>query len=239
MTPANPPRAIAIVQARMGSTRFPGKSMAEIEGRPILWYLFRQLAHCRTLDAAILATTTRDEDTPLATYAESEGWPVFRGDSADVLDRYVQCARDQGAGPETGIVRLTGDDILTDPGIVDAVVLLYLSFAGRIAFVSTDRGDRLPYGAGVELASFQALVRAHGDTREPADREHVMPYIRRNSDLFPYLEITPGQDMSSMPLSIDHPADLDRNAALIRAMDDREGAPYSLRHVLRAVEDIT
>ncbi len=218
----------------MGSRRFPGKSMALLKGRPILWYLFRQVAACRLLEKRILATTDLAEDDGLAAFADGEGWQVFRGHPTDVLARYHDAATAFGAAAETNIVRLTGDDIWPDPGLVDAVVGTLESLAGHIDCVCTDRGDRLPYGAAVEAWPFRVLARAHADATDPYDREHVSPYIHKDPSRFPRLELVPSVPLKGISLSIDTPDDLARNDRLLDRLQATAEPPYRLHHILAA-----
>lgn len=227
-----------VIQARMGSSRFPGKSLAEISGKPILWYLFRQLSYCRAIDRVILATTDQPGDDILAEYAGNQGWESFRGSESDVLARYHGAMTAVGAMPDTGLVRLTGDDILTDPHLVDAVADAYRSHAGFVSLVTTDRNDRLPYGAQVELCSFTALDRAFRETNDPVDREHVFPYIRNNPGIFPAMELVSPVALPPASLSIDRPADLERNALLIGEMLRHTEPPFSLCDVLNAARSL-
>lgn len=227
------PRILAIIQARMGSSRFPGKSMAEINGRPILSYMMEQLSHCRMLDSIILAIPDLPTDDALAEFATGQGWAIFRGSEADVLDRFYQAATTYDAGPRTGIVRLTGDDILPDPYLVDAVAGLYAAFDGLYDYVCTDRAGRLPYGAGIELLSYEALGIAHREAQKPHDREHVVPFVKWNSDRFKSLELTTSVDFSdSISLSIDTPDDLARCAALIADLQQHHNPPYHIADIL-------
>ena len=230
------PKAYVVIQARMGSSRFPGKSLAEIAGKPILWYLFRQLAFCRTIDDVVLATTASPIDDPLAAYGENQNWRVFRGSEDDVLDRYYRAMMSLGASPDAAVVRLTGDDILTDPNIVDAAVSMYRSLEGYVSFVTTDRSDRLPYGAQVELCSFAALSRAHAEGQSAEEREHVFPYIRNNPDMFPASELIVPAALPQASLSIDDPADLARNEMLINEMLLTTEAPFHLHDILNAAQ---
>ena len=230
---------VVIIQARMGSSRFPGKSMAEINGRPILSYMMEQLSHCRMPDAVVLAIPEGAGDDALAAYAVEQGWALFRGDENDVLGRYYAAALAHGAGTGTGIVRLTGDDILPDPHLVDAVANLFLAFRGRYDFISTDRANRLPYGAGVDLLSFEVLRTAHEEATAPRDREHVVPFVKWNPERFPCLELTTSVDLSgSLSLSIDTPEDLARNEALITGLSEQGPPPYHLHDILRMAESL-
>lgn len=230
--------AYIIIQARMGSSRFPGKSMAKIAGKPILWHLFRQLSFCTTIQKIVLATTVSSTDDVLAAYAKHEGWSVFRGSETDVLKRYFDAAMALNSSPETAIVRLTGDDILTDPLLIDGLVSVYRAMAGRAAFVTTDQSDRLPYGAQVELCSFNALATAHKHAESLYDREHVFPYIRANPEKFPALEFVVPKGLPPALLSIDHPEDLERNKLLIKEMNMKTKPPYHMRDVLQAIESL-
>lgn len=231
-------KAYAVIQARMGSSRFPGKSLAEISGKPILWYLFRQLEFCRNLDGVILATTEASADDALADYATGQGWQVFRGSETDVLGRYYHAMLSLNPASDTAVVRLTGDDILTDPRLVDAMVDVYRSLAGFVSFVITDQSDRLPYGSQVELCNFDALSRAHRDAHSDIDREHVFPYIRSNPEMFPVSELRVPASLTMASLSIDYPADLERNELLMNQMLLNTAPPFHLNDVLIAAQEL-
>ena len=233
------PSIIAIIQARMGSSRFPGKSMAEIDGRPILSIMMEQLSHCQTLDQTVLAIPDSATDDLLAEYAMRQGWVVFRGQEKDVLDRFFQAATAENAAPETGIVRLTGDDILPDPKLIDAVANLFSAFAGTYHYISTDRAGRLPYGGAVEILSFEALSIAHREAMTDRDREHVVPFVKWNPERFRSLELTTSVDLSdSISLSIDTPEDLERARALLRALRERKPPPFHIADILAAAPTI-
>ena len=223
--------ALVIVQARMGSSRFPGKSLAEIEGRPILWYLFRQLSFCGVPILPILATTDQPLDDPLAAYAHSQGWKVFRGSEGDVLARYHDAALAFGATDKTVIVRVTGDDIFPDPHLIDAAMSLHESFRGLVDCVLTAEDGNLPYGAYVESYTFRALEKAHREAVDPADREHVSLYIKRNRDTFPRVEISVSRPLGGLPLSIDSSLGLQRAKATLSALGDH---PLLLSDVAQA-----
>lgn len=226
---------IAIIQARMGSTRFPGKSIAEIDGKPILEIMMDQLSHCGMLEKTILAIPDTQDDDRLAELAAHRNWNLFRGSEHDVLNRFYRAALRENADPETGIVRLTGDDILPDPYLVDAVAQIYLAFDGQFDYITTDRAGRLPYGAAVELMSFRALETAHREATEERDREHVVPYIKWSPDKFRSLELASSLDLSNaISVSIDTPPDLARAAKLVRLMRSRKSPPFHLSDILAA-----
>jgi spore coat polysaccharide biosynthesis protein SpsF len=234
-----PPRVLIIVQARMGSTRFPGKSMARIAGLTPVEHLVAQLAFCHEVDSIVLAVPEGPGDDVLAEHGLACGCRVFRGSEDDVLDRFFGAALANGGQSGAGIVRLTADDILPDPGLIDAVALLFKSMGGRFDYVCTDRAGRLPYGASVELISFDALSRAHREARAAREREHVVPYVKWNPNEFPSLELTSSLDLSDIvSLSIDTPNDLDRVARLVGWLDKYRSRPYRLHDVLAAAQAV-
>ncbi len=222
----------------MGSSRFPGKTLAEIDGKPTIWHLFNQLSGCQTVTNNILATTNNTADDSLAAYAEQQEWKVFRGSEDDVLGRYYKAARSFGADENTAIVRVTGDDIWPDPKVVDSLVLFYRALGGKVDVVCTERSDKFPYGTGLELFSFKALAIAYQDAKQPREREHVSPYIISNPDKFPQLQICPSQPFDGFPLSIDTKEDLECNRKLYLTLTKnlKFSAPFSLSEVLEGCQ---
>jgi spore coat polysaccharide biosynthesis protein SpsF len=232
-------KALAIVQARMGSSRLPGKSMAMLNGKPTIWHLFNQMKGCKTVLSTILATTEKTLDDPLASYAEEQGWPVYRGSEEDVLGRYHDTAVEFGANDDTPIVRLTGDDIFTDPLIINGIVNFYFSMLGQIDVVCTDdRDNQFPYGGGASLFSFRALKQAHEEATEAFDREHVSPYIYRNHVLFPSLTVSNSNRIDILQLSIDNPEDFTRAESLLKELEQTSKAPYKLSEVINAAQTL-
>lgn len=209
--------------------------MALLRGRPMLEYLYDQLAGCRHRIAPVLATTDRPQDDPLAAFAESKGWPVFRGSETDVLGRYHAAAEAFGADPETVIVRHTGDGILPDPNLFDAALDLHAAFAGQVeaVFIGGDTA-LLPYGVFVESYRFRALDRAHREATDAYDREHVSPYIKRNPELFPCINVQPSRRLDGPSLPIDYPEDRDRIETLLGLLAAQGHPPYSTGEILRA-----
>jgi spore coat polysaccharide biosynthesis protein SpsF len=220
----------------MGSSRLPGKALVEIIGRPAIWHLFQQLRNARRVQDFILATTSNPADDPLATYATGQSWRVFRGSEQDVLDRYYQAAVQAGCTGSDVIVRVTGDDILADPEIVDRVVDLMLADCGGVTHASNNRTARFPYGADVEAFTFAALEQAWREAELPREREHVTPYIRNHPEQFPYAEMTSPEDLSHIRLSIDYPEDLEFNRALFKRLYQEMQPPFHLRDVIRCIE---
>jgi spore coat polysaccharide biosynthesis protein SpsF (cytidylyltransferase family) len=214
--------------------------MEIIMGRPVLSYLKDQLDHAKLLDEVILAVPDTPGNADLSAYGVELGWKVFEGSETDVLGRFYHAAAACGAEKHWGIVRLTGDDILPDPSLIDAVANLFRSFGTQYDYIATDRAGRLPYGAGIEIFSFAALTRAYLEATESHAREHVVPYIKWNPELFRILELHSHEDLSdTISLSIDTPEDLKRNEALLRLLTQSGPPPFHICDVLAAAKALS
>jgi spore coat polysaccharide biosynthesis protein SpsF (cytidylyltransferase family) len=163
----------AIIQARMNSTRLPGKVMKPLLGQPVLYQVFMRIADSEYLEEIIIATTTDSSDDCIEEFCKKENLPVFRGSENDVLDRYYQCALHCNVDT---IVRITADCPLHDATIIDAAIKEYLE--GGYDYVTNTLKYTYPDGMDVEVFSFKVLERAWKNARLVSEREHVTPYIR-------------------------------------------------------------
>lgn len=196
----------AIIQARMGSTRLPGKVLKPIIGAPMLSHVVERTRRAVKVDQVIVATTIRGQDEPIVDLCAAEGWPYFRGSENDLLDRYYRAALHFGTDV---IVRITADCPLIDPGIIDKTVAAYLESLPRPDYVSTGLPHRTyPRGLDTEVFSFAALERAWSEDADPAWREHVTPYIYRHPGLFRLGGVTNTFDHSEMRWTVDTPEDI-------------------------------
>lgn len=217
-------RAGIILQARLGSSRLPGKALATIAGQTILEHCLRRLMF-PGVAPVVLATTDRPEDQALVDVAERLGAAVFRGDASDVLGRFVAAA--DAFGFES-IVRATGDNPGTD---IEAPGRLLSALRAAEADYVHEQG--LPYGAAVEAVTRDALIRAAHETTQPDDREHVTIYVRRNTHLFHVLELLAPAPLRrpGVRLTVDTAEDLAR----VRAIFERAGSDMpSLRQLIEA-----
>ena len=199
---------VAIIQARMGSSRLPGKVLREIEGQPMLSRVVIRARHAQTVGRVVVATTTEAGDDPVEAYCERMGFPVFRGDPYDVLDRYYQAARTFQA--ET-VVRLTADCPLLDPAEVDRTVRAFQ--AAQVDFAA----NRLPppwqrttpIGMDTEVVRMAALTRAWQEAKAQYAREHVMPYLYEEPGRFKTLLVDHEPDWGALRLTVDTAEDLE------------------------------
>jgi spore coat polysaccharide biosynthesis protein SpsF len=169
---AKPQKTVAIIQARMGSSRLPGKVIMKIGGRPLLVYLVERISRARTLDAIVVATTTNPRDNIIIEECERRGIPNFRGSELDVLGRYVSAAR---ACDAEIIVRVTADNPFTDPDSIDRVVDAIAPGGADYAIE-----NNLPVGTTGEALTRNALALIDSVANTPRWREHVTLYAKEN-----------------------------------------------------------
>ncbi len=170
-------KRVAIIQARMGSKRLPGKALKRVHGEPLLGHMLSRVARAETLDGIGVATTTESIDDPLVAFCEEQGVACFRGPEHDVLSRYVQAA---AAFDAEIIVRLTADCPLLDPRVIDLVVDYFA--AHDFDYVSNTQDRSFPRGMDVEVFSRSALERAAEEATDPYHREHVTAYFYDHPD---------------------------------------------------------
>ena len=185
----------------MGSTRLPGKVMQPIRGKAMIEVLIERLSRAGEVDRIVLATSTSPQNDELCARVESLGIPVYRGSETDVLDRYYQAAREQGAD---AVVRITGDCPLVDPAVVDDVIRLHHSEDND--YTSNINPPTFPDGLDVEVFRFSALAEAWENADDPIQREHVTPYLRQTSG-FKTGNHGAGADYSGNRWTVDEPED--------------------------------
>ena len=214
---------VAIVQARTGSTRLPGKVLADIEGRPMLVRVLERASRARLVDRIVVATTDRPADDDVEALCAAEGVACHRGSADDVLDRYAQAARRFGADT---VVRLTGDCPLLDPAVVDLVVAALRDSGADYA--TNTLPPTFPDGLDVEAFTRAALERAWREAELPAEREHVTPYLRGGD--FTVVNVESGDpEAGRLRLAVDDPGDLERVRDLYRRLPADGGWEEALR----------
>lgn len=222
----------AIIQARMGSTRLPGKSLADVCGKPMLERVVERVRTSSLIDDVVIATTTEKRDDVLVEFAERLRLKSFRGSEDDVLDRFYQTARHYAIRT---IVRVTPDCPLLDPRVMDRVIELYCS--GDYDYVSNTQRRRFPDGLDVEVFSFDALALVWKEAERPSDREHVTSYIRNNAARFRIASTEAPVDLSGFKWSVDGAEDL----AFVRVVYERLGqdnALFYLEDVLKLLREV-
>lgn len=194
---------LAVVQARLGSTRLPGKVLRDIGGRPALWQVMRRLEAARGVDGIVVAVPDGPEDDPLAAYVLEQGWLLHRGAGDDVLDRMYKAALP--FSPRF-VVRVTADALLLDPFLLGEVVRLAREH--DLDYVSNCLRPTYPDGLDVEVVRLDSLTRVWREAASPADREHVTAWIRSRPGRFRCGNVAQARDCSSWCWALDNPEDL-------------------------------
>jgi spore coat polysaccharide biosynthesis protein SpsF len=224
-------KVVAIVQARMGSTRLPGKVLLDLVGEPMLVRDMNRLARAETLDKVVIATTVEPADDAIVNLCEERAWSYFRGSEEDVLDRYYQAAKIYGA---EAVVRITSDCPLIEPEVVDQVVHEFLERQPDVDYASNTAPERtFPRGLDTEVMRFDALEQAWREDDNPAWREHVTPYIRRHPELFKIYGVLNDEDLSHLRWTVDTPEDL----AFVRQIYEHFGHDQFSWHEVLALLD--
>ncbi len=192
---------LAIVQARMTSSRLPGKVMRAVLGKPLIGYLLERLKFSEMLDKIIVATSRNPQEKILCDYVQAQGFEIFRGPEKDVLERYYQAAVLHH--PKV-VVRITADCPLIDYKIVDQAIDCYLQ--NNFDYVSNVMPRSYPDGLDVEVFSFDVLEKARNQTSEATDREHVTPFVR-NSGQFKLGNVKAQKDYSLERWTLDYEED--------------------------------
>jgi spore coat polysaccharide biosynthesis protein SpsF len=217
---------VAIVQARVGSTRLPGKVLLPLAGKPVLFHVVDRLRRVKALAEVVVATTDLPADDPIRSLCRDEGIRCFSGSENDVLDRYVQAARRFGADP---VVRITSDCPLIDPAIVGRALDLFVSAHGELAYVGFD--GSFPDGLDVEVVARVALETAWREAQLSSEREHVTPFIWKQPKRFPQDRIRNDTDLSDQRWTVDEPEDYALLQAIFEALYE-PGRPFGMAEVL-------
>ncbi len=210
-------KRVIIVQARMTSTRLPGKVLMDLGGRPMLAQQLRRLKRCRQADEIVVAMTTNAADDPIVALAEREGVRWFRGSEEDVLSRYVGAAREAKAEV---IIRITADCPLIDPEESDRVIEVLVHNRERCDYASNVVRRMFPLGLDTEALYVDTLERVHRLARSSSAREHVTLFIwKEQPDLFLIHSVTDAEDNSDLRWTVDEQADLEMARRFYQALD--------------------
>lgn len=201
---------VAIVQARMTSTRLPGKVLEEVGGKTVLWHVLTRCAAIPGIDIVCCAVPEGPEQEPVAAEAEACGATVARGSEYDVLDRYYTAARGLGAG---NIMRVTSDCPLIDPGLCGEVLAALLADPSA-DYAANNFVHRYPHGLDCEAFTWKALERDWKEASDAYDREHVTPWLRRVDGVKRISLEGPDEELGKLRWTLDYPEDLEFCRAL-------------------------
>jgi len=193
-----------IIQARMGSSRLPGKVLKKINDKyTILEFQLEQLSCAKSIEKIVIATTTLQSDNIIESFCQKHNIECFRGKSDDVLDRYYECAKKHNFSI---IIRLTSDNPLIDPLIIDNVIQEFKN--SNCDYMSTDNPSLSASGFTVEIFNFESLHKSWTNASLPSEREHVTPYIYKNKTKFRSKNYATNEDFSKLRCTVDTEPDL-------------------------------
>ncbi len=215
-----------IIQARIGSTRLPGKVMQKIDNdNTVLDYVINQVKFSKKIEKIIVATTDLTEDDVICEYLALQKIEFFRGSSEDVLDRYYQCAKKFAID---NIVRITADNPLIDPNIVDLIIDEYKN--NKCDFATNTLHRTFPYGTEVEVFSFKSLEKAWENAKKPSEREHVTSFIRDPQNGFILINTEYKEDFSHVRYTVDRIEDLKLVKEIVKNIPTR---PILIQDVIK------
>jgi len=188
-----------IIQARLGSSRLPGKVMQKIDDHnTVLDYVIKQVRAAKKIEKILVATTDLAQDDVICDHLSAKNIECCRGSSEDVLDRYYQCAEKFSVDT---IVRITADNPLVDPNIIDLVIDKYVAHNCDLSTNTLHR--TFPYGTEVEVFSFTVLEQAWRQAKKPSEREHVTPYFYNNPTKFKIHHVQNQKNLSTFRWTVD------------------------------------
>lgn len=220
----------AIVQARMGSSRLPGKVMKEVCGKPLIGHMIYRLGFAQKLEKVVVAVPDDERGGPLARYVQSLGIDVFFGSELDVLARYYFAAKQHDA---RHVMRLTADCPLMDPCLVDAITERYLQ--QQPDYMRT--GMRFAEGLGIEIFRFEAIEKSYREARLRSEREHVTQYIQKHPEFFKLSVFENETDDSRMRLTVDEPQDFEVLKFVFQELAPDGNEVFSIVDVKRLLEN--
>ena len=224
---------VAIVQARMASTRLPGKVLADIAGQPMLARVVMRARRSKRIDRLVVATSTESQDDPIVALCEQMEFEYSRGSALDVLDRCCQAAKDFGART---VVRLTADCPLIDPDVIDQTIKEFFAAEPPADFAANrfPWGRTFPIGLDVEVCTMKALETARREADEQHQREHVMPFLYENPDRFHILHVRNDEDYGHLRWTVDTVDDLDFIREIYKRFPNRDD--FSWREIVELLE---
>lgn len=232
-------RTIAIIQARMGSSRLSGKVLKPILGKPMLWHIVERVRATPSISEVIVATPDSSDNEILRRFCTENEIACFAGSELDVLDRFYRAAQVMKGDP---VLRITGDCPLADPQLIEKVIQMQQAGAYDHVGVAAGAGaqrinrGRFPDGMDAECIAFTALERAWRESTDSRDREHVTRYIWNNQQMFRCDSVTSDRTYPSLRLTVDHPEDFELVTRIYESLYD-ERRHFLLEDVMRFLDN--
>ncbi|WP_338751613.1 glycosyltransferase family protein [Bacillus sp. FJAT-52991] len=226
-------KIVAVIQARMGSTRLPGKILKKVMGKTLLEYQLERVKRSKLIDEIVVATTSKSSDDVIVNLCEELGIHTYRGSEDDVLSRYYEAATVYKADV---VVRLTSDCPIIDPEVIDQVVRVYLNHQGAVDYVSNTLKRTFPRGMDTEVFSYQALEQAYQQANLYRDREHVTAYFYTNPEKYQLKNVKSSNNSSRHRWTVDTEEDFELITKIISNLYPLKSS-FTLRDALDLLEE--
>ena len=227
-------KIVSTIEARMTSSRLPGKVMMEAAGKPMLQHLIERLQRVDLIDEIVIATTTNDTDNLMEEFSKKLSVNIFRGDEDDVMNRVIGAAQSVNADI---LVEITGDCPIIDPGIIEQTIQVYLN--NNVDYVSNNNIRSYPDGMDVQVFALEQLEKSSRMTDDPLDHEHVTLHIRNNPEIFSHINLfsTPELYFPDLGLTLDEKSDYDLLKKIIEHFYGIKKPFFSCLEVLDFLKD--
>ena len=222
----------AIIQARCGSTRFPAKVFAEINGNPLIWHVVDRLRYAKRIDRIIIATTVSSMDDKIEEWCRDNGVDCFRGSEENVLNRYYNASE---AFPSDYVVRITADDPFKEPAVIDAVITKLIDEG--YDHVTNNLPPSFPEGLDCEAFKKTALDRSEKDAETVFEREHVTQYIYHHPEIFKIGNVSCDRQLSHLRWTIDKEIDLEMVRAVYANRNPNSKGILLMDEILQILKD--
>ncbi len=222
----------AIIQARCGSSRFPEKIFADIDGKPLIWHVVNRLSYAKTINKIIVATTTNSKDDILIDWCNENGVEYFRGDENNVLNRYYMASL---SNPSDIVVRITADDPFKEPRIIDEVISKVIN--DNLDLATNNYPPSYPEGLDCEAFTFKTLKEAAINASDSFEKEHVTQYIYHNPSKFKIGNVNNTTNLSQLRWTIDNPADYEMVKAIYAHRDPENKGILLMEEILEILQD--
>lgn len=229
---------VAIIQARMGSTRLPGKVLLHIKDKPILWHIVNRLRFSKHINNVVISTSVSKADDEIELFAKKNNIDYFRGSEDDVLDRMYKTALNFSADI---IIRITGDCPCVDPFLIDNLIKMFETQKYDYVAIATGAGainmkeNKYPDGLDAECFSFETLKKTWENAKNPVDREHVTPYMWKEKGRFRNGTLYSKNDYSNIRLTLDHKEDLNFIKKVYNALYEKDRC-FNLKDIIKFIE---
>jgi spore coat polysaccharide biosynthesis protein SpsF len=222
-----------IIQARINSTRLPGKAMKMLLGKPLLYYSYKRSTFAKYADKVIIATSTNKSDDIIEKWCIKNNIDYFRGSENDLIDRYYHAASEYRLDR---IVRVTSDNPFVMPEILDLGIILNKFYDYDIITAKLNNRT-LPYGLGTMCLTYKTLEKAYLLSEKSEEREHVLPYFIRNREKFKFHEFNYPYDYGKVRLSVDYQKDFDIARKLLRLLIDNYGLNFNMNQLIKTINN--